>query len=47
MENAPWVSSLEATGRGLVGGGFFVLWTKLPYTFAWDVFGQNNDSSAG
>jgi len=47
VENAPPVSSLEATGRGLVGGGFFVRWTKLPYPFAWDVFGQNNESSAG
>lgn len=38
----PLLFKLHAPDNFIVGGGFFVRWSPLPYSMAWDVFGELN-----
>jgi putative restriction endonuclease len=38
----PLLFKLHAPESFIVGGGFFVRWSPLPYSMAWDVFGVKN-----
>jgi putative restriction endonuclease len=38
----PLLFKLHAPENYIVGGGFFVRWSPLPYSLAWDVFGEKN-----
>lgn len=41
----PLLFKLHAPESFIVGGGFFVRWTRLPYSIAWDVFSQKNGAA--
>lgn len=38
----PLLFKLHAPENYIAGGGFFVRWSPLPYSIAWDVFGEKN-----
>ena len=41
-EGAPFLFKLHAPQNSIVGGGFFVRFTKLPLSMSWRVFGDKN-----
>lgn len=41
----PFLYKLKAPFNAIAGGGFFVRFTQLPLTLAWDVFGVKNGAS--
>lgn len=41
----PFLFKLKSPFNAIAGGGFFVRFTQLPLTLAWDVFGSKNGAS--
>ena len=42
----PFFFKLKRPFNHIAGGGFFVTYTRLPLSIAWDVFGQKNGCSS-
>jgi putative restriction endonuclease len=42
----PFLFKLHAPRHFVVGGGFFVQFTRLPCALAWDAFGENNGAAS-
>jgi putative restriction endonuclease len=45
-EGTPFLFKLKRPSNHFVGGGFFVRYTRLPLTTAWDVFGEQNGAES-
>lgn len=44
-QGEPLLFKLHAPENYITGGGFFVRWSPLPYSIAWDVFGEKNGAA--
>jgi len=42
----PFLFKLKRPNNHIAGGGFFVTYSKMPLSLAWEVFGQKNGCSS-
>lgn len=46
LEGMPFLFKLKRPNNHIVGGGFFVTYSTLPLSLAWEVFGQKNGTDS-